>query len=51
MSMEYRKVAVLDTNVLHYVALYLKHAEDGSMYPFVNAKMDAENGVSSNRCG
>ena len=46
MNMEYRKVAVLDTNVLHYVSLYLKHAEDGSMYPFVNAKMDADNAVA-----
>ena len=32
----YREVAFLDTNTLHYVSLYMKHAESKGLYPFVS---------------
>lgn len=41
-------MAFLDTNVLHYVDLYLKHAEGNSMYPFVDDEMD-DNAISKAR--
>lgn len=41
MNTDDRKVAFLDTNALHYVDLYLKHAAEGdSMYPFIDREMD-----------
>ena len=42
MSTARRKVAFLDTNVLHYVDLYVKYAQEADMYPFVDEEMDAD---------
>lgn len=34
MSTEYRTVAFLDTNALHFVGLYITHAKGNGLYPF-----------------
>ena len=46
--MSTQKMAFLDTNVLHYVDLYLKHAEGASMYPFGGDQVD-DNAISEAR--
>ena len=46
MKKEYRNVAFLDTNALHFVGLYLNHAKLAGLYPFVDGKMDDENAVA-----
>ena len=51
MSTEYRKVAFLDTNALHFVDLYLKHARGAGVYPFVDDKMDADKAITEAKTG
>ena len=46
MSTEYRKVAFLDTNALHFVDLYRNHAKRAGLYPFVDDTMDDDNAVA-----
>lgn len=37
---ENQKVAYLDTNTLHFIALYLNYAEDNKLYPFCISKQE-----------
>ena len=48
MSSTYRhqKVAFLDTNVVHYIGLYLKYAKDEDLFPWDSAEEDDESAVT-----
>ena len=48
-SYPYQKVAFLDTNVIHYIGLYLEHAKNGPLFPWDGAAGDRERAVAAAR--